>query len=116
MLTDREEIIEALVQACPFVDSCGLQCTPADHENCYGIYANMIIPLTDAAYKKGQEDKELEFHPDWLNFDRGVEAGRTLERESIEILGGVTYGKAPLKIKFFSIPWAVWEVYLKESK
>jgi len=45
----------------------------------------------DAAYKKGQED----------------------ERERIAAHGRVTFGVAPLKIKFFSIPWSIWQSLLR---
>ena len=34
-----------------------------------------------------------QFHPDWLNFDRGVVAGRELEREAIRKEGLVPLGE-----------------------
>ncbi len=54
---DREKLLDTLVQACSWVDSCKLQCTPADHENCYGHLVNVIEPLIKDA--REQERKKV---------------------------------------------------------
>ena len=41
-----EKVIEELVQSCPFVDKCDLQCTPAGQSNCWELVArNITIAL-----------------------------------------------------------------------
>lgn len=65
--------------------------TPEEKRKCWRFYEvgsrcwieDLIDDVAEAQLAKDEERYAKQFNPDWLDFKKGVEAGRTLEREAL---------------------------------
>ncbi len=80
---DREKILDTLVQTCSWVDSCIGQCTPADHENCYGYLVNVIEPLIKDARIEQAAFDQLNFDKERVAFWTRIKEAREQEKKDI---------------------------------
>jgi len=72
----EEKIAHKLAESIGCFNTC---CTKYDCNWCVFV-AKQIIPIVEADLK---ERHELKFNPDYLDFDKGVLAGRALEKSNI---------------------------------